>query len=169
MAHPWPMGGTTGRVSLEQGIGLTGVSRGSPGRRPGDERSHAPDYYFIIYKINPSARDPPVPGFLDPSGPRSHLFSSRSFVSRKIYSWTLSLRRTTAPPRKLFWVLGCWGRCLSEGWLRPWCGWCRQSTNAPPLSLSPALRSLHGRPGCSGSIDLPTSCPSLSLPLSPRR
>ena len=32
-------------------------------------------------------------------------------------------------------------------------------------SLSPALRSLHGRPGCSGSIDLPTSCPSLS-PLS---
>ena len=24
------------------------------------------------------------------------------------YSWTLSLRRTSAPPRKLFWVLGCW-------------------------------------------------------------
>ena len=44
-----------------------------------------------------------------------------------------------------------------------WCGWCRQSTTASP-SLSPALRSLHGRPGCSGSIDLPTSCPSLSLP-----
>ena len=31
-------------------------------------------------------------------------------------------------------------------------------------SLSPELRSLYGRPGCSGSIDLPTSCPSLSLP-----
>ena len=46
-----------------------------------------------------------------------------------------------------------------------WCGWCRQSTTeldcAP--SLSPALWSLHGRPGCSGSIDLPTSYHSLSL------
>ena len=29
-------------------------------------------------------------------------------MSRKLYSWTLSLRRTSAPPRKLFWVLGCW-------------------------------------------------------------
>jgi len=48
------MGGTTG-VSLEQGLGLTDVSRGCLGRRPGDERSHAPDYYFIIYKINSSA------------------------------------------------------------------------------------------------------------------
>ena len=45
-----PMGGTTG-VSLEQGLGLTDVPRGCPGRRPGDERSYAPDYYFIIYKI----------------------------------------------------------------------------------------------------------------------
>ena len=51
------MGGTTG-VSLEHGLGLTDVPRGCPGRRPGDERSYAPDYYFIIYKINPSARDP---------------------------------------------------------------------------------------------------------------
>ena len=41
-----PMGGTTG-LSLEQGLGLTDVSRGRPGRRPGDERSHAPDYHFI--------------------------------------------------------------------------------------------------------------------------
>ena len=45
-------------MSLEQGLGLTDVPRGCPGRRPGDERSYAPDYYFIIYKINPSARDP---------------------------------------------------------------------------------------------------------------
>ena len=50
-----PMGGTTG-VSLEQGLGLTDVPRGCPGRRSGDERSYAPDYYFVIYKINPSAR-----------------------------------------------------------------------------------------------------------------
>ena len=55
--HGLPMGGTTG-VSLEQGLGLMDVPRGCPGRRPGDERSYAPDYYFIIYKINPSARDP---------------------------------------------------------------------------------------------------------------
>jgi hypothetical protein len=47
------MGGTTG-VSLEQGLGLTDISRGRPGRRPGDERSSSLDYYFIIYKINPS-------------------------------------------------------------------------------------------------------------------
>ena len=52
-----PMGSTT-EVSLEQGLGLTDVSRGCPGRRPGDERSYTPDYYFIIYKIDPSARDP---------------------------------------------------------------------------------------------------------------
>ena len=51
MAHPWPETG----MGLEQGLDLTDVSRGCPGRRPGDERSHAPDYYFIIYKINPSA------------------------------------------------------------------------------------------------------------------
>ena len=29
-------------------------------------------------------------------------------MSLKIYFSTLSLRRTSAPPRKLFWVLGCW-------------------------------------------------------------
>ena len=29
-------------------------------------------------------------------------------MSRKIYSPALSLRRTTAPPRKLLLVLGCW-------------------------------------------------------------
>ena len=55
--HGSPMGGTTG-VSLEQGLGLTDVPRGCPGRRPGDERGYTPDYYFIIYKFNPSARDP---------------------------------------------------------------------------------------------------------------
>ena len=48
------MGGTTG-VSLEQGLGLTDISRGRPGRRPGGERSALPDYYFIIDKINPSS------------------------------------------------------------------------------------------------------------------
>ena len=44
--HGSPMGGTTG-VSLEQGLGLTDVPRGCPGRRPGDERSYAPNYYFM--------------------------------------------------------------------------------------------------------------------------
>ena len=29
-------------------------------------------------------------------------------MSLKIYFSALSLRRTSAPPRKLFWVLGCW-------------------------------------------------------------
>ena len=98
-------------MSLEQGLGLTDVPRGCPGRRPGDERSYAPDYYFIIVKINPSARDPRArlsPGFLDPSGSWNHSFSSRSVVSLRIYFSTLSFRRTSAPPRKLFWVLGCW-------------------------------------------------------------
>ena len=42
-------------MSLEQGLGLTGVSRGRPGRRRGDERSHAPDCNFIIHKFNPSS------------------------------------------------------------------------------------------------------------------
>ena len=45
--HGSPMGGTTG-VSLEQGLGLTDIPRGRPGRRPGDECSSSPDYYFII-------------------------------------------------------------------------------------------------------------------------
>ena len=52
--HGSPMGGTTG-VSFEQGLGLMDISRGRPGRRPGDERSSLPDYYFIIDKINPSS------------------------------------------------------------------------------------------------------------------
>ena len=44
-----PMGGTTGvSLELEQGLGLTDISRGRPGRRPGGERSSPPDYYFII-------------------------------------------------------------------------------------------------------------------------
>ena len=42
-----PMGGTTG-VSHEQGLGLTDVPRRCPGRRPGDERSYAPGYYFML-------------------------------------------------------------------------------------------------------------------------
>ena len=41
-------------MSLEQGLGLMDISRGRPGRKPGDERSSPPDYYVIIYKINPS-------------------------------------------------------------------------------------------------------------------
>ena len=45
---------TTG-VSLKQGLGLMDISRGRPGRRPRDERSSLPDYYFIIDKINPSS------------------------------------------------------------------------------------------------------------------
>ena len=45
-------------VGVEQGLGLLDVPRGFPGRRSGDERSYAPYYYFIIYKIYPSARDP---------------------------------------------------------------------------------------------------------------
>ena len=36
-------------------------------------------------------------------------------------------------------------------------------------SLSPALRFLHGCSGCSGSTDLPISCPFLPLYLSTRR
>ena len=48
------MGGTTG-VGLEQGLGLMDISRGRPGRRPGEERSSLPDYYFIVDKINPSS------------------------------------------------------------------------------------------------------------------
>ena len=52
-----------------------------------------------------------------------------------------------------------WGLTTSLG---GWCGWCVVSA---VLSFSPALRSLHDSgPGCSGSIDLPTSCPSLSPP-----
>ena len=53
-SHGSPMGGAIG-VSLKQGLGLTVISRGRPGRRPGDERGSSPDYYFIIDKINPSS------------------------------------------------------------------------------------------------------------------
>ena len=61
-----PMGGTTG-VSLEQGLGLTDISRGRPGRRPGGERSSPPDYYFIIDKINPGPHRGRLVGPLVPS------------------------------------------------------------------------------------------------------
>ena len=40
-------------VELEQGLGLTDMSRGRPGRRPGGELSSLPDYYFIFNKIIP--------------------------------------------------------------------------------------------------------------------
>ena len=64
--HGSPMGGTTG-VSLEQGLGLTDISRGRPGRRPGGERSSPPDYYFIIDKINPGPHRGRLVGPLVPS------------------------------------------------------------------------------------------------------
>ena len=35
-------------MSLEQGLGLTDIPRGRPGRRPGGECSSSPDYYFLI-------------------------------------------------------------------------------------------------------------------------
>ena len=64
---------------------------------------------FIPAPRAPGFEDSSVPGFFDPDGSRNHLFSSRSFVSLKIYFSTLSLRRrTSAPPRKVLWVLGCW-------------------------------------------------------------
>ena len=66
MVHGSPMGGTTG-VSLEQGLGLTDISRGRPGRRPGGERSSPPDYYFIIDKINPGPHRGRLVGPLVPS------------------------------------------------------------------------------------------------------
>ena len=57
------MGVTTG-VSLEQGLGLTDISRrGCPGRRPsGDERGSPPDYYLPFIKLirAPSEFDSPV-------------------------------------------------------------------------------------------------------------
>ena len=105
-------------MSRVQGLGLADVSRGRPGRRPGDERSHALDYYLIIYKINPSSpgfEDSSVPGFLDPDGSRNHLFSSRLFVSRKLYFCdTVFSSHHCATSKTLlgFGVLGC---CLGEG------------------------------------------------------
>ena len=55
--HPRPRSGLSFScgVSLEQGVGLTDISRGRSGRRAGDKRSSLPDYYFIIDKINPSS------------------------------------------------------------------------------------------------------------------
>ena len=54
-------------MSLEQGLGLTDISRGRPGRRPGGERSALPDYYFIIDKINPGPHRGRLVGPLVPS------------------------------------------------------------------------------------------------------
>ena len=156
-------------MSFEQGLSLTGVSRGRPGRRPGDERSHAPDYCFIIYKINPISsgfEDSSVPGFLDPDGYRNHLFSSRSFVLRNIYfrdTFSSSNHCATSKTLLGFGVLGC---CLGEGLLLLLVRVVSAVYDCVP-SLSPALRSLHGRPGWSGSnrsTDLLPLSPSLSLP-----
>ena len=69
---------------------------------------------IIILSFIKLIRAPGIRGPVCPRVPRSiwilepRPFSSRSFVSLKIYFSTLSLRRTSAPPRKLFWVLGCW-------------------------------------------------------------
>ena len=41
--------------------------------------------------------------------------------------------------------------------------WVVSAVSDCAISVSPAVRSLHGRPGCSGSTELPTSCSSLSL------
>ena len=56
----------------------------------------------------PGSESPFVPGFLGPVGPRNHPFSSRSLCHGTYISTSLSLRRTTAPSRKPFWVLGVW-------------------------------------------------------------
>ncbi len=105
------MEGTTG-VSLKQGLGLTDVPRGHPGRRPGDERSYAPDCYFIIYKINPSApgsEDPSVPGFLDPGATcfRRDLLCHGKYIPPNCLF--------VAPPRHLKNSFGFWGVGLLSG------------------------------------------------------
>ena len=107
-----------------------------------------------------------VPWFLVPrfTWIRNQLFSSRSFLSRIYLSCQVSRTLfdcTPAPPRKLLWVFGLLGCSLGEGGLLLLVRVVSAVYDCAP-SLYPALRSLHGRPGCSGSIDLPTSCPSLS-------
>ena len=171
-------------MSLEQDLGLTDGPRGRPSRRPGDERSHnnAPDYYFIIYKINPSSpgsEDPFVPGFLDPDGSRNHLLSSRSFVSRKIYfHGTVYSSHHYAPLRHLensfgLWVFG--GCCLGEGWLLPLLVRAAGAGGVGSLRLRPlfvpriAVPSRPPRLLWVKSIYRPLSPLSLPLSLYPRR
>ena len=55
------------------------------------------------------------------------------------------------------WVLSCG---LSGGWLLGGFVWVMSAVHDCAPSLSPALRSLHGRPGSSGSVNLPVPCPS---------
>ena len=168
LAHPWEVR----PGSLEQGLGLMDVPRGRPGCRPGDERSYAPDYYFIIYKINltaPGSEGPFVPGLLDPDGPRNHLFSSRSIVPRKIYPSTLPIRRTTVSPRKLFWVLGCWVVVCVKADYFPGAGGVGSLRLRPLFVPSIAVPSRLPRLIWIKSIYRPPAPLSLSLSLYPRR
>ena len=110
------MGGTTG-VSLEQGLGLTDVPRGCPGRRPGRGRSYAPGYYFNIYKINPSAG---IRGPVCPRVPRSvwilepPVFVEIFCVAENIFLETVSSSHLRATSKTLL-GFGVLGRCLREG------------------------------------------------------
>ena len=117
LAHPTPMGGTTG-VSLEQGLGLTDISRGRPGRRPGDECSSSPDYYFIIDENKSGSPPGSICLFLGFLVPRSPWMRTPLFVKKQDHtSATCALCFSTPHPTTSktllgFGLLGC---SLSEG------------------------------------------------------
>ena len=84
----------------------------------------------------------------------------------KIYSWPLSLRRTTAPPRKLFWVLGCWVVACVKADYAPGAGGVGSPRLRPLFVPRIAVPSRPPRLFWIKSIYRPLA-PLSSLPLSP--
>ena len=84
----------------------------------------------------------------------------------KIYLSTLSLRRTSAPPRKLFWVLGCWVVVCVKADYFPGAGGVGSLRLRPLFVPSIAVPSRPPRLFWIKSIYRPLA-PLSSLPLSP--
>ena len=110
------MGGTTG-VSLEQGLGLTDVPRGCPGRRPGDERSYM--RRIIILSLIKLTRTPGIRGPVCPRVPRSiwvlepPVFVGIFCVAENMFLGTVSSSHLRATSKTLL-GFGVLGRCLRE-------------------------------------------------------
>ena len=131
---------------------------------------------IIILSFIKLIRAPGIRGPVCPRVPRSiwilepPVFVGIFCVAENLFLGTISSSHLRATSKTLL-GFGVLGRCLREGGVKADYSLVRVVSavyDCAP-SLSPALRSLHGRPGCSGSNRSTDLLPLSPLSLYPRR